>query len=143
VTSPDVERVKQALEAAGLEIYRALDMEIQVAERVRLHIMDSGVRVRITPTATIQFTARSQRSDFPNADPDALFAKVRGSVGSFAEPRGYVEARASTVEVKDPVDDNRILDVWHEVTYEKPAPDLQDLVDEVRWALAVEKYVTG
>jgi hypothetical protein len=140
VQNPDVQRVKQALVDAGVEIYRLQDEEIQVAERVRLHIMDSGVRIRCGNGVRVVFTARSQRSDFPNAPPHDLFDKVRGAIGQQAAPRGYVEADATTVEVKDPVDQSRVLDVWHEVTYEKPA-DLDSLIDEVRWALDIDKYV--
>ncbi|MEM9192681.1 MAG: hypothetical protein AAGF12_26140 [Myxococcota bacterium] len=140
---PDVQRVKQALIDAGLEIYRTGDAEIQVAERVRLHIMDSGIRVVLDDQLAVAFTARSQKSDFPDSEAAALFDKVRGSIGTQANPRGYVEKSAATVEVKDPVDDAKVLDVWHEVTYEKSTPDVEAVVDEVRWALEVEKYVTG
>jgi hypothetical protein len=138
---PDLESVKQALLDAGVEIYKTEDAEIAVAERVRLHIMDSGVRVRVSDRATVLFTARSQQSDFPEESADILLERVRGSVGSQAGTRGYREADAATIEVKDPVDENRVLDVWHEVTYEKPTEDLQAVVDEVRWALEVDKYV--
>lgn len=141
MSQPDVQRVKQALIDAGVEIYRANDSEIQVAERVRLHIMDSGVRVELGTPARVLFTVRSQRSDFPHAKPDELFAKVRTPVGAQASARGYTEQDATTVEVKDPVDDSKILDVWHEVTYAKDLSDLGALVEEVRWALDIEKYV--
>ena len=143
VSKPDVQRVKQALIDAGVEIYRTNDSEIQIAERIRLHIMDSGVRVHITDPMSILFTARSQRSDFPNAAPAELFDKVRGKVGAQASERGYEERDASTIEVKDPVDDRKVLDVWHEVTYAKSLPDEGAVVEEVRWALDVEKYVAG
>ncbi len=140
VSTTDVQRVKQALLDAGVEIYRLKGEEIQVAERVRLHIMDSGVRVRLIGGVSVCFTARSQRSDFPNANEDDLFEKVRGLVGAQAYPRGYTESEAKSVQVTDPVDASKVLDVWHEVTFEKPA-DLDSLVDEVRWALELEKYV--
>ena len=143
VSKPDVQRVKQALIDAGVEIYRADDAEIQVAERVRLHIMDSGVRVELGTPARVLFTVRSQRSDFPHAKPDELFDKVRGSIGEQASLRGYAEHDATTVEVKDPVDGAKILDVWHEVTYVKDLADLGALVEEVRWALEIEKYVSA
>lgn len=138
----DVKSLKNALIDAGLEIYRAGDSEIQVAERVRLHIMDSGIRVGVEGTH-VRFTARSQRSDFPNDASDDLFARVRGSVGENAGARGYVETDSATVEVKDPVDDSKILDVWHEVTYEISTQAVEAVIEEVRWALGVEKYVTG
>ena len=140
VKGPDVQRVRQALLDAGVEIYRAQGEEIQVAERVRLHIMDSGVRVELRTGVVVRFTARTQRSDFPNAAPGDLFDKVRERVEAHATPRGYVESDAKSVEVKDPVDASKVLDVWHEVTYEKPS-DLDHLIDEVRWALELDKYV--
>jgi hypothetical protein len=43
--------------------------------------------------------------------------------------------------VKDPVNNARVLDVWHEVTYRKPLAAPADAVSEVRWALELEKYV--
>ena len=140
MSKPDLQAVKKALVAAGLEIYRTQASEIQVAERVRLHLMDSGVRVMVADEITVCFTARSQRSDFPSVPPKDLFDKVRDAVGDEAERRGYSESRAHTIEVKDPVDAAKVLDVWHEVTYGKRT-DEGDLVDEVRWALGVEKYV--
>ncbi len=107
---PDAQRVKQALMDAGVEIYRTKDSEIQIAERIRLHIMDSGVRVQLGGPVSILFTARSQRSDFPNAAPNDLFDKVRTRVGNEASARGYVERDAATIEVKDPVDKVKVLD---------------------------------
>ena len=141
----NVASIKEALESAGIEIYRSTPEEVQVAERVRLHIMDSGVRVLSdTPDGAlrVRFTARSQRSDFPNAQSDDLFARVRNEVGTEAVERGYDEKDTTIREVTDPVDDAKVLDVWHEVVYEKPA-SLAELVDEVRWALSVEKYVSA
>jgi hypothetical protein len=142
VSQPDLQQVKQALLDAGLEVYRVVGDEIQIAERIRLHIMDSGVRVRIGEGIDVTFTARSQRSDFPTAAPDELFARVRASVGGSAGGRGYSESQADMVTVKDPVDDAKVLDTWHEVTYRKATSDVADAIAEVRWALEVEKYVT-
>ncbi len=135
--------IKSALEEAGLEIYRVRAEEIQLAERVRLHIMDSGVRVIVAEAhAWIRFTVRSQKSDFPNAQPDELFDRVRQRVGEGANERGFSEKESRVHQVTDPVDENKILDVWHEVVYEKSLAEPDDLVDEVRWALGVEKYVS-
>jgi len=137
----DVGSVKKALVDAGVEIYRTRNEEIQVAERVRLHIMDSGIRVAFSDGARVVFVARSQRSDFPNEQADDLFARVRTKVGSAAGERGYVEARAATTEVKDPIDPQKVLDVWHEVTYAKTVDGVDAIVDEVRWALGLDKYI--
>lgn len=136
-----IQDIQQALAEAGVEIYRAEDQELQIAERVRLHIMDSGVRVVLNGGLVVQFTARSQRSDAPSAQSAELFRRVREEVGQQAGSRGYEEARAEIVEVKDPVDEAHVLDVWHEVTYRKPLAASDDPVAEVRWALDLEKYI--
>lgn len=136
-----VRDIQQALADAGVEIYRAHGQELQIAERIRLHIMDSGVRVVVSDGLAVQFTARTQRSDAPSAHPEELFRRVRQQIGHQAAGRGYHESRAEVVEVKDPVDDARVLDVWHEVTYRKALGQLHEVVAEVRWALDLEKYV--
>ena len=66
---------------------------------------------------------------------------MREEVGERAGNRGYLESNAEIVEVKDPVDEARVLDVWHEVTYRKRLDAVDDAVAEVRWALDLEKYV--
>lgn len=143
MSSADLKRVKEELMKAGVEIYRTRPpAEIQVAERVRLHIMDSGIRVRLGESLTVSFTARTQRSDFPSVSPDQLFARVREAVGTRAAERGYAEDGSQTVEVRDPMDEQRVLDTWHEVTYAKTIESVDAALDEVRWALGIEKYVT-
>ncbi len=103
--------------------------------------MDSGVRVVLNGELIVQFTARSQRSDAPSAQPAELFGRVRQEIGEQAGKRGYKELGSEIVEVKDPVDQARVLDVWHEVTYRKPLNAVDEAVAEVRWALDLEKYV--
>ena len=136
----DLQMVKQELVKAGLEIYRTKPAEIEIAERVRLHIMDSGVRVR--QDLTVVFSARTQRSDFGAGVPeDKLFELVRAAVSQDAADRGWTELTAQVVEVRDPMDDQKVLDTWHEVVYAKTATSLEIVIDEVRWALEIEKYV--
>lgn len=138
-----VQRIREALLRAGLEIYQATTEEIRLAERVRLHLMDSGVRVRLGKSLAVVFTARTQQSDFPDEpDAEALLAHVRNAVGAMAGRRGYVEAQSGRVEVKDPMDASRTLDVWHEITYAKEADEGESLVPEVQWALRVEKTIS-
>src|SRR6185295_16832494 len=60
-----LDRLKQAMVDAGLEIYRANGSEIRIAERVRVHLMDSAVAITIRDQPLINLTVRSQRSDFP------------------------------------------------------------------------------
>ena len=136
-----IQSIQQALASAGVEIYRTDEQELQIAERIRLHIMDSGVRVVLRDGLAVQFTARTQRSDAPSAPPEELFRRVREEVGEQAGSRGYLESNAEVVEVRVPVDEARVLDVWHEVTYRKPLRAVDEAVAEVRWALDLEKYV--
>lgn len=136
-----IQDIQQALVNVGVEIYGSADQELRIAERVRLHIMDSGVRVVTNGGLSVQFTARTQRSDAPSAHSEELFRLVREAVGEQARSRGYEEAGAEIVEVKDPVNEARVLDVWHEVTYRKSLDDISEAVEEVRWALDLEKYV--
>lgn len=138
MSSSDLQQVKKSLLEAGLEIYRTKPAEIHIAERVRLHIMDSGIRVRLADSLAVTFTARSQRSDFPSIDPGQIFEKVRSSIGAKALERGYQEEDSQTIEVKDPMDDSRVLDTWHEVTYAKIVEGSDAAVDEIRWALGIE-----
>lgn len=140
MSSIDLQQVKKQLIDAGLEIYRTKESELEIAERIRLHIMDSGVRVRAD--LSVVFTARSQRSDFPSVAPDDLFEKVRTTIGPQAQERGYAEEASQTVDVRDPMDDAKVLDTWHEVVYVKSASELPVVVEEVRWALGLERYVS-
>ena len=133
-----IQDIRDALAEAGVEIYRSEAGQLQIAERVRLHIMDSGVRVVLNGEIVVQFTARTQRSDAPSAHAEELFRRVREEIGAQAGSRGYEESRAEIVEVKDPVNESRVLDVWHEVTYRKPLAGVNDAVAEVRWALDLE-----
>lgn len=142
LSEPTTEQLVKALTDAGIEVYRTTDQAIEIAERVRYHIMDSGVRVTLSPLC-VAFTVRSQKSDFPKASEDELFDKVREGAGQEAKERGYGEARAEVVSVKDPVDDTKVLDVWHELSFERSVTSADQAVDEVRWALGVDKYVTG
>ena len=139
--SVDPKHAKTELQKAGVEIYRARSDEIQIAERIRLHLMDSGVRLVFGPPMRVAFTVRSQRSDFPAMHGSELIERARAKLGPEAAERGYAETRAESVEVRDPMDAARILDVWHEVTYEKPVPALADALDEVKWILSVERFL--
>lgn len=143
MTKNDLQAVKQALVSAGVEIYRTRPGEIQVAERIRLHIMDSGIRVQLDEDARIVFTGRSQQADFPHDTDEAHFARVRAALGELAEGRGYVERGSSATEIRDPSDDTRLLDVWHEVSFSKGVSSIEEAVAEVTWALSVEKYISA
>ena len=143
MTKADLLAVKQALVGAGVEIFRTRPNEICIAERIRLHIMDSGIRVNFDAESRVFFAARSQRSDFPHSEGLDLFERVRSAVADAAQERGYAEHAEDIVEVRDPSNEATILDTWHVVTYAKPVNEIADAVEEVQWALSVNKYITG
>ena len=139
----DSEGVRQALVDAEIEIYRVGEDEIRVAERIRLHLMDSGVRVVPGDQAKVRVTIRSQKSDFPAASSAELFAKVREAMETLVGERGFAEVAEEVREVTDPVDASRVLDVWYELTFEKAVSQLDAVVDEVRWALGLPRCVSS
>lgn len=136
-----LDRLKQAVLDAGLEIYRINGAEIRIAERIRMHLMDSGVALSVEPHALVMVTVRSQRSDFPAEPEDLLFEKVRAAVAADAQARGFRELTANTRDITDPVDDTHVLDVWHELTFAKDAQSLDGLIEDVRWALRLPKCI--
>ncbi|HKU44613.1 MAG TPA: hypothetical protein VJR89_40915 [Polyangiales bacterium] len=135
-----LEGVRSALLEAGLEVFRVEDQSVHLAERVRSHLMDAGVRVRCERQLGVEVTVRAQRSDFPSDAADALFARVRSAVAGSAEAHGFAESAATPREIRDPVDDSRLLDVWYELTFSKHA-SRESLVEDVRWALRLPKCV--
>jgi hypothetical protein len=143
VTVLDFEVVKTAVLEAGFEVFRAKGDTIQLAERVRSHLMDAHVAVRIADAATISFIVRSQRSDFPGDDSEELFARVRRAVADKARQNGFEESAAASRAINDPVDDGRVLDVWHELTFSKSTQDLKQLVADLQCALDMPKCVDG
>ncbi len=136
-----LEALSRAVEAAGLEVYRAEAAELRIAQRIRMHLMDSGVTVLLDPSPRVCLTIRAQRSDFPADAADALMTRVREAVMQATSARGYTEVGALSREIQNPTDESDVLDVWHELTFAKPFADQQALIDEVRWALAIPKCI--
>ncbi len=139
----DPKRIKESLVQAGIEVFRTRPDEIHIAERVRSHIMDSGVRVHFaTPgELEVRFIGRTQASDYPNVPVAELLGRVRSIVGSVVTAQGFVETSSGSIEVKDPSDATRTLDTWHEVAYAKSVVELGDAVEAVRWLLTLDRYV--
>ena len=133
--------IKKALIKAGFEVYQTRGDIVHVAERVRENlIMDSRIRVRAAELA-VSFSTLAQRSEFPGDSDEQLFERARRLVGS-ARVRGYVERETLATEVFDPGDAERILDTWCEVFFEKPVADIDLAMNEVKYALSLEKAVT-
>jgi hypothetical protein len=136
-----LEALSDAVVKAGLEIYRADASEIRIAERVRMHLMDSGVVIAIAPALHVLVTIRAQRSDFPMASEAELFDRIRAALNQATQARGYNEASATARDILNPGDASDVLDVWHELTFQKSITDVATLISEVQWALSVPKCV--
>ena len=136
-----LETMSEAVVKAGLEIYRAEHPEIRIAERVRMHLMDSGVTIALVPSPRVCVTVRAQRSDFPMASESELFERVRGALSATTQARGYTEATAKARDILNPAEESDVLDVWHELTFEKSVNDIATAISEVQWALSVSKCI--
>lgn len=137
-----LDSVRSRLLESGLEVFRVQGQAVQLAERVRSHIMDAGVSVRVANELSADVVVRAQSSDFPTESADALFARVRDAIAGVAGSRGFHEANAQAREIRDPVDDTRLLDVWYELTFTKSASEVDGLIDDVRWALRLPKCIS-
>ena len=130
--------LKKQLIAAGLEIFRVQGNRIHLADRVRENlIMDGGVAAIAGDPLMVRFVVRAQSSQFPGESADQLFGRARNAASASA-PRGYREVETLVVNINDPGGGPQTLDTWYEVAYEKSV-EPSELVDELRYALGVEK----
>ena len=146
--------LKKALLDANFEIYGEDATALRLAERHRYHLMDAGVDVAPVAAAgdrgaegepelafLVRFTARAQKSDFPHVESSRIYAAIRAHFGEATHEHGFRVDDEAVHEVADPVDGSRILDVWFETRFAKRVESLDAVIEEVRWALALEKYV--
>ena len=140
--TPTPAELKKTLIARGFEVYRTLGDQVVLADRVRDNlIMDSGVAARPGATLAVRFVMRAQGSDFPSAKAEDLYERARVCAAE-ACGRGYTEVGVAEVPVKDPGDSTSTLDTWYEVMFERPVANEDELEQELRYALALEKTVT-
>ncbi len=135
---PTPAEVKKALVAAGFVVYRTRGDVVHVAERARENlIMDANIRVRAMDPAVF-LLVHAKRSEFPHDSDDVMFEHAR----RMAKPsfdRGYVEVATQITRLPDPNDEQRTLDSWFEVSYEKRVRNLEEAMTEVGFALSIEK----
>lgn len=142
MSSPNPNELKKKLIASGLEIFRVQGARIHLADRVRDNlIMDSGVAAVAATQPAVRMVFKAQSSHFPGEGEDALFARARALAASSKE-RGYAEVEVVVVPIKDPGGSSATLDTWYEVTFER-AVEENDIVDELRYALGVEKTASA
>ena len=140
--TPTPAELKKTLVARGFEVYRTLGDQVVLADRVRDNlIMDSGVAVKPGATLAVRFIVRAQASDFPSARPEDLYERARVCAEE-ARGRGYAEVGVAAVPVRDPGDASNTLDTWYEVAFERAVASEDELEQELRYALSIEKTVT-
>ncbi|HEY4104417.1 MAG TPA: hypothetical protein VGM44_11020 [Polyangiaceae bacterium] len=143
MSSSTPSELKKLLLAEGFEVYRTQSDQIVLADRVRDNlIMDSGVSARAGTEPCVRFVVRAQASDFPADSAEQIFERAR-HLAQDALARNYEEVAVNRVEVHDPGDSSKTLDVWHEVAFEKTLSSATELVAELRYALALEKTATS
>jgi hypothetical protein len=132
--------IKKALSLAGFETYLTRGDVVHVADRVRENlIMDSGIRL-YAAEVKIEFVVRALRDDFPGESEEALFNRAR-LLAEEAVRRGYREIGARVTVISDPGGGERSLASFCEVSFEKIVGDMALAMDEVRFALSIEKSV--
>jgi hypothetical protein len=140
---PTPTELKKTLQSHGFEVYRTTKEEIVLADRVRDNLlMDSAVAVRTGEKLSIRVTIRAEAAEFPGAAMEELFARAR----RVAEPallRGFRETGTKVVPIHDPGDRARTLDTWYEIWLERAVAGLEELEEELRVALSLEKSARG
>jgi hypothetical protein len=132
--------LKKSLIAQGFEIYRTMTDRVALAERVRDNLlMDGHVAACTGNTLAVRFTTRAQQSEYPNEDETVLLNRAR-VLGNVALSRGYAEVDCAVVPVYDPGDPSRTLDTWYEVSFSRTVATVDELLQELRFALALDKY---
>jgi hypothetical protein len=134
-----VQELKRALVSAGFEVYRTQGGEVHLAERPRENlIMDAGVSVVVGGPLRVRMVTRAQKNDFPGEGGELLTERARRQ-GHEALARGFSERNVHERTLYDPGDGTKVLDTWLEVFFEKDVAALPEVLDEVRFAMGVEK----
>jgi hypothetical protein len=104
--------------------------------------MDSGVAARAGESLAVRVILRAQANDFPGEGPAELVERARG-LATMLTPRGYSEIDSQAVPILDPGDRTKTLDTWYEVSLERQVGETKELVEELRFALGLDKTVPG
>jgi hypothetical protein len=138
---PSPIELKRILLSNGFEIYRTTQDEVVLADRVRDNLlMDSGVAAKVTPNLAVRVVMRAEALQFPGEKADELWLRARDLAKAATE---YREVTTRVVPIRDPGDESRTLDTWYEVWLERPVLGLDELVCELRRALAIERSVAS
>jgi hypothetical protein len=136
---PNRNDLKKELLARGFQPYRTVADAVVLADRVRENlIMDSGVSAGVGESLFVRVVVRAEALAFPGEDVAGLLSRAR----TLATPlvrRGYREFAVAAVPIPDPGDRSVTLDTWHEVTYVRDVTTMEELVEELRATLPLEK----
>jgi hypothetical protein len=131
--------LKKLLTEQGFEVYRTVGNRVLLAERVRDNlIMDSNVSALAGESLAARLTVRAQQADFHGELESQLFARAV-AVAKMAIERGYREVDRAIVPIIDPSDRTHTLDTWYEISVERSVENLAELVQEIRFLIAIEK----
>jgi len=136
----DVKELKNALVAAGFEVFRVREEEVHLAERQNVHLMEAGVRARGGAAPMVTIVARAQRNDAPMMSELALLDAVRSKMSALVDA-GFIERDAGAREIRSVSDPAHVLDVWYEVTLERVVEAVDDAVHTVGIAMRTERYI--
>lgn len=132
----------------GFEVYATEGSEVRLAERVRVHLMDSGVTIRLDGAdtggatgATVTFTMRSESSQLPGHSETEHFESVRRAATTQNAALGYREASSLARRIEDPGNPSDTLDTWYEVSFCRKLTDVSEdsILDALRECLARPK----
>jgi hypothetical protein len=122
-------------------VFRVLGSQVVLADRVRENlIMDSQVSIVCGEHLNLRVVLRAQAADYPEESSEQLFERAR-ALGTAPRELGFDEVQTAVVPISDPVETDRTLDTWYEVTYEKPGLQLPELLGALPSALNFRKVV--
>jgi hypothetical protein len=136
----DVKDLKQSLQSAGLELFRVRGDEVHLAERHNLQLMEAGVRARGGEHPAVLVVLRAQRNDAPHEGAAALFEMVRTRARTVL-PVGFLESGTCVRELYNVSDPSQLLDIWYEVTFERPITHPEEVVTLALAVLTIERYI--
>jgi hypothetical protein len=133
--------LKKALQLEGFQVYRTLDAEVRLAERVRENlILDSGVSVTSSEKPAVRVVFRAEKHLFMGLDDTELFARA-SALAADAVQSGFVKVGQKSVAMTDPNEEAIVLDTVFEVSFEKQVETVAEAADVCRMLLKLPRSV--
>jgi hypothetical protein len=136
VTSAEL---KKALQLEGFQVYRTLEAEVRLAERVRENlILDSGVSVTNADEPVVRVVFRAEKFLFSGLDDAAIFAKA-SALAVVALQTGFTRTGERKVAMTDPNEESIVLDTVFEVSFEKQVKTIAEAAEVCRMLLQLPR----